>query len=54
MLRKASEAVPEGNGSVPQKEELGSDQLTWRDVYRIMKAASDLPGMGQESGRDFG
>ena len=43
MLRKASEAVPEGNGPVPQKEELGSGQLAWGDVYRIIKVASDLP-----------
>ena len=42
MLRTASEAAPEGNGPVPQKEELGSGQLTWGDVYRIMKVASDL------------
>ena len=43
MLRKVSEAVPEDNGPVPQKEELGSGQLTtWGDVYRIMKVASDL------------
>ena len=41
MLRKASEAVPEGNGPVPQKEELGSGQLTWGDVYRVMKVAFD-------------
>ena len=41
MPRKASEAVPEGNGPVPQKEELGSGQLTWGDVYRVMEAAFD-------------
>ena len=35
MLRKASEAAPEGDGPVPQKEELGSGQLTWGDVYRL-------------------
>ena len=28
MLRKENEAVPEGNGSVPQQEEFGSDQAT--------------------------
>ena len=39
MLRKASEAVPEGNDPVPQKEKLGSGQLTWGDVYPIMKGA---------------
>ena len=32
MLRKASKAVPEGNGPVPQKEELESGQLTLGDV----------------------
>ena len=37
MLRKESEAVPEGNGPVPQKEEFGSGQPTWGDVYRMMK-----------------
>ena len=42
MLWTASEAAPEGNGPVPQKEELGSGQLTWGDVHRIMKVASDL------------
>ena len=35
MLRKASKAVPEGNDPVPQKEELGSGQLTMRDAYRL-------------------
>ena len=37
MLRKASEEVPEGNGPVPQKEELESGQLTLGDVYRRIK-----------------
>ena len=37
MLRKESEAVPEGNGPVPQQEEFGSGQPTLEDVYRIMK-----------------
>ena len=36
MLRKASKAVPEGNGPVPQKEELKSGQLTIEDVYRLL------------------
>ena len=39
MLRKASEAVPEGNDPVPQKEELGSGQPMMEDVYRMMKEA---------------
>ena len=37
MPRKASEAVPEGNDPVPQKEELGSSQPTMEDVYRRIK-----------------
>ena len=41
MLRKASEAVPEGNDPVPLKEELGSGQPTMEDVYRMMKEAFD-------------
>ena len=41
MLRKASEAVPEGNGPVPQKEGFGSGQPTWGDAYRTMKEALD-------------
>ena len=36
MLRKASKAVPESNGPVPQKKELESDQLTMGDVYRLL------------------
>ena len=36
ILRKASKAVPEGNGPVPQKEELESGQLTMGDVYRLL------------------
>ena len=35
MLRKASEAAPEGNDPVPQKEELGSGQPTLADIYRL-------------------
>ena len=35
MLRKAGEAVPEGNGPVPQKEEPRSGQLTLGGVYRL-------------------
>ena len=34
MLRKESEAVPEGNGPVPQQEESRSGQPTRVDVYR--------------------
>ena len=41
MLRKESEAVPEGNGLVPQKEAFGSGRPTWGDVCRRMKEAFD-------------
>ena len=41
MLRKESKAGPEGNGPVPQKEELGSGQLTWGDVYRLCEERFD-------------
>ena len=41
MLGKASETVPEGNDSVPLKEELGSGQPTMEDVYRMMEEAFD-------------
>ena len=39
MLRKANEAVLEGNGPTLQQEEFGSDQPTMEDVYRMMKEA---------------
>ena len=41
MVRKATKAVPEGNGPVPQKEELGSGQLTWGDMYRLCEERFD-------------
>ena len=41
MLREASEAVPEGNSPVPQKEELGSGQLTLGDLYRLFEERFD-------------
>ena len=41
MLRKASEAVPEGNGPILQQEEFGSGQPTMEDVYRMIKEAFD-------------
>ena len=41
MLRKASKAVPEGNGPVPQKEILGSGQLTLGDIYRFCEERFD-------------
>ena len=36
MLRKASEAVPEGNGLLLQEGEFGSGQPTMEDVYRMI------------------
>ena len=42
MPRKERKAVLEGNdGSVPQQEELGSDQPTLADVYRMFKERLD-------------
>ena len=35
MLRKASEAVPDGNDPVPPKEEPGSGQPTLADIHRL-------------------
>ena len=39
MLRKESEAVPEGNGPVPQQDEFGSGQPTLVDALRKIKEA---------------
>ena len=36
MPWKESEAVPEGNGPILQKEEFGSGQPTMEDVYRMI------------------
>ena len=41
MLRNWSKAVPEGNGTVPQQEEFGSDQPTLADVYRMIEELFD-------------
>ena len=41
MPRKESEAVPEGNGLVPQQEELGSGEPTLADVYRLFEERFD-------------
>ena len=41
MPRKESEAVPEGNGPVPQQEEFGSDEPTLEDVYRLFEERFD-------------
>ena len=37
MPRKESEAVPAGNGPVPQQEEVGPDQPTLANLYRFFK-----------------
>ena len=37
MLRKESEAVSEGNGPVPQQEELGSGQPTMEEICWVIK-----------------
>ena len=37
MPRKESEAVPEDNGLVHQREEFGSGQPTLEDVYRVLE-----------------
>ena len=37
MPWKWSEAVPEGNGPVPQLEEFGSDEPTLEDAYRMIE-----------------
>ena len=42
MLREESEAVPEGNGLVPQQEELGSGEPTLADVCRMIKEALEV------------
>ena len=41
MPRKESEAVPEGNGSVPLQDELKSGQFTLAGVYRMFKERFD-------------
>ena len=42
MLRKEGEAVPVGNGPVPQKEEFGSDQPTLEEVCRMIKKSLEV------------
>ena len=41
MPRNWSKAVHEGNRSVPQQEELGSDQPTLVNVYRLFEESFD-------------
>ena len=41
MLRKASEAVSEGNGPIPQQEEYGSGQPTLAGAFREIREKFD-------------
>ena len=41
MPRNWSEAVPDGNGPVPQQVEFGSDQPTLVDVHRMIEEIFD-------------
>ena len=41
MPRKESEAVPEGNGPVPQQEDFGSGEPTLADVNRLFEERFD-------------
>ena len=41
MQWKESEAVPESNGPDPQQQELGSDEPTLADAYRMIKERFD-------------
>ena len=41
MPRKESEAVPEGNGPVPQQEEFGPGEPTLADVYHLFEERFD-------------
>ena len=41
MPRKESEAVLEGNGPVPQQEEIGYGEPTLADVYRLLEERFD-------------
>ena len=41
MLRKESEAVPKGNGPVPQEQEFGSGQPTWEEQKKALNEKLD-------------
>ena len=41
MPQNWSKTVPEGNGPVPQQQELGSGQPTLADVYQMVKELFD-------------
>ena len=43
MTRNWSEAIPEGNGPVPQQEKFGSDQPMLADIHRRMEELFDKP-----------
>ena len=56
MLRKASEAISEGNGPIPRQEEFGSGQPTLADAFREMKEKleefhDDMTGLVQGPGQ---
>ena len=42
MLRKEDEAVLEGNGPVPEREEFGSGHLTLEEVCRMIQEALEV------------
>ena len=44
MPRKWSKAVPEGNGPVPHHDEVGPDQPTMADLYRMIEEIFDKSG----------
>ena len=39
--RNRSKAAPEGNGPVPHHDELGTDQCTLADIYRLFAERLD-------------
>ena len=51
MPQKESEAIPEGNGPVPQQEEFGSGEPTLADVYRMFDDFLDRWGRKLEKSR---
>ena len=40
MPRKKNKVVPESNGPIPRQEEVGSDQPTLADLFRVLKKDS--------------
>ena len=41
MPRKESEAVPDGNGPIPQQEDFGSGEPTLAEIYRLCEERFD-------------